>query len=176
MSRAIFLDRDGVLTKPVVRDGRPFPPPSVAETRIFEDVGEALARLRAAGYCLAVVSNQPDVARGTQTRDAVEEINAFLAAQLPLDCFRTCYHDEHDNCQCRKPKPGLIYEAARLLGVDPTLGIVIGDRWRDIDAGRAAGCRTVWIDRGYTETKPVNFDFRAESLREAATWILQLSP
>ncbi len=170
--RAVFLDRDGVINEAVLRDGKPYPPPSVTQVRIAEDAGRALGRLKSMGFRLAVVTNQPDVARGTQAREAVEAINEFLAARLPLDAFYVCYHDEADNCACRKPRPGLILDAARALDVDPASGFVIGDRWRDIAAGRAAGCRTVWIDRAYAEPAPVEYDFRAESLSAAVDWIV----
>ena len=172
MTRAVFLDRDGVINDAMVRNGKPYPPSSVAEVRIVEDAASALARLKRVGFHLAVVTNQPDVARGTQKRAVVEAINEFLAARLPLDAFHVCYHDEADNCACRKPKPGLILDAARALDVDPVFGFVVGDRWRDIAAGRAAGCRTVWIDRGYAEPAPVEYGFRAESLSAAVDWIV----
>ena len=172
LNRVVFLDRDGVINAAVVRGGKPFPPVSVADTRILDDVPAALALLKMAGFRLAVVTNQPDVARGVQTREAVEAINAFLASELPLDHFEVCYHDEADACDCRKPKPGLIFRSALALGADATKGFVIGDRWRDIEAGRSAGCRTVWIDRGYNEKLPSKFDHRATSLLAAAQWIV----
>ena len=171
MTRAVFLDRDGVINDAVVRNGNPYPPSSVAEVRIVEDAASALAHLKRVGFHLAVVTNQPDVARGTQSRDTVEAINKYLAAQLPLDSFHVCYHDEADNCDCRKPKPGLILEAARAHNSDPRQGFLVGDRWRDMAAGRAAGCKTIWIDRGYLERVPTDYDFRAESLTAAVGWI-----
>ncbi|MGH9806012.1 MAG: D-glycero-alpha-D-manno-heptose-1,7-bisphosphate 7-phosphatase [Terriglobia bacterium] len=168
----MFLDRDGVINAAVVRDGKPYPPASVAETKILDDVPEALSLLKAAGFGLAIVSNQPDVARGTQTREAVQAINSFLAARLPLDHFEICFHDESDDCDCRKPKPGLIYRSVLALGGTAETGFVVGDRWRDIEAGRTAGCRTVWIDRGYNEKSPTDYDYRADSLLMAARWIV----
>lgn len=173
LNRAVFLDRDGVINAAVVRGGRPYPPASVGETYILEDVPQALTMLRAAGFRMAVITNQPDVARGTQSRDEVEAINAFLKLQLPLDHFEVCYHDEADSCDCRKPKPGLIYRSALALGVDVTKGFVVGDRWRDIEAGRSAGCRTVWIDRKYDEKSPADYDYRTNSLLAAVKWIVQ---
>lgn len=173
MNRVVFLDRDGVINRAVVRDGKPYPPNSIEQTDILPDVFEALMLLKRSGMRLAVITNQPDVARGTQTRDIVESINVFLAKRLPIDRFEVCYHDQAENCDCRKPKPGLIHSAARALASDPKEGFVVGDRWRDIEAGRAAGCRTIWIDRGYAEPSPSNYDYRAESLWEAAQWIAQ---
>jgi D-glycero-D-manno-heptose 1,7-bisphosphate phosphatase len=173
LNRAVFLDRDGVINAAVVRDGRPYPPATVDETRILEDVPEALALLRTAGFRLAVITNQPDVARGTQTRSEVEAINAFLRSKLSLDHVEVCYHDETDCCDCRKPKPGLIYRSALALEVDAATGFVVGDRWRDIEAAHQAGCRAVWIDRGYDERSPSDYDHCARSLLEAAKWIIQ---
>ena len=173
MKRAVFLDRDGVLNAAVLRDGNPYPPASLSEVRVLEDVPQALRLLKSAGLQLAVISNQPDVARGTQRRETVEAINEWLASQLPLDRFDVCYHDDADACDCRKPKPGLIVRSAQGLGVEATASFVVGDRWRDIEAGKAAGCRSVWIDRGYTEKQPTNHDYRATSLLDAAEWIVQ---
>jgi len=173
MNRVVFLDRDGVINRAVVRAGKPYPPASVEQTEILPDVIEALALLRRSGMRFAVITNQPDVARGEQTRENVEAINAFLATKLPIDRFEVCYHDEGENCDCRKPKPGLIHSAARALAGDPTEGFMVGDRWRDIEAGRAAGCRTVWIDRGYVEKSPSGYNYRTTSLLEAAKWIVQ---
>jgi len=172
LNRVVFLDRDGVVNAAIVRDGKPHPPDSVAETRILSDVPEALRMLKAAGFRLAIISNQPDVARGTQSEETVQAINAFLASQLPLDHFEICFHDESDGCDCRKPKPGLIHRSARALGGAAETGFVVGDRWRDIEAGRAAGCRTVWIDRGYNEKLPTDYDYRADTLLTAARWIV----
>lgn len=173
LNRVVFLDRDGVIIAAVVRNGKPYPPASVADTRILSDVPEALALLKAASFRLAVVSNQPDVARGVQRREQVEAINAYLAKELPLDHFAVCYHDETDGCDCRKPKPGLIHRSAKALGGNPSEGFVVGDRWRDVEAGRAAGCRTIWIDRGYDEQSPSGYSYRTGSLLEAAKWIVQ---
>jgi D-glycero-D-manno-heptose 1,7-bisphosphate phosphatase len=171
--RAVFLDRDGVLNAAILRDGKPYPPSSLAEVRILEDVPRALRLLKNAGLQLAVISNQPDVARGTQRRETVEGINNWLASQLPLDRFDVCYHDDADACDCRKPKPGLIVRSAQFLGVEAAASFVAGDRWRDIEAGEAAGCRNVWIDRGYDEKQPSTYDYRATSLLDAAKWIVQ---
>jgi D-glycero-D-manno-heptose 1,7-bisphosphate phosphatase len=170
---AVFLDRDGVLNEPVVRGGKPYPPASAAEMLITSDVPAAVARLKSLGLPLIVVTNQPDVARGTQTKEAVEAIHDRLRRELGIDAFVTCFHDDRDHCPCRKPKPGLIFEGAKRYGADPARSFLIGDRWRDIEAGRAAGCRTIWIDRGYQERTPNGSDVRVESLTEAAEWIAQ---
>ena len=167
--RAIFLDRDGVLNRAVVRDGKPFPAPSIDELEVLPGVAEALDRLKAAGYSLVVVTNQPDVARGATAKEAVEAINARLLESLPLDEVRVCYHDDADRCQCRKPAPGLLLDPPTY---DVAASIMVGDRWRDIEAGRRAGCRaTILVDYGYDELGS-DADHRVASLLEAANWIL----
>lgn len=149
--RAVFLDRDGILNQAVVREGRPYPPSNPGELILVEGIGGALARLKSAGFLLIVVTNQPDVARGSQTRAMVEAINDRLSALLPIDQVWTCFHDDRDACDCRKPKPGLILGAAAKWGVNLEASFMVGDRWRDISAGAAAGCRTVFVDYRYSE-------------------------
>jgi D-glycero-D-manno-heptose 1,7-bisphosphate phosphatase len=172
-ARAVFLDRDGVINRALVRDGKPYPPGGLAELEILPGVSQALGALRAAGFRLLVVTNQPDVARGTQTRAAVEAIHArLLEAGLALDGFYVCYHDSAEGCACRKPKPGLLLDAAREHAVDLSSSFLVGDRWRDISAGHQAGCKTLFIDYGYLEQQPSGAFVRVRSLAEAADWIL----
>lgn len=170
--RAVFLDRDGVLNSAVVRDGRPYPPSCVAEVLILPGVAEGLQRLKEAGFVLIVVSNQPDVARGTACQETVEAINAYLAKHLPIDRFITCYHDNVDGCDCRKPRPGMLFSGAREFDVDLTASFMVGDRWRDMDAGITAGCKTIFVDYGYDEKRPQLYDFLVSSLQEAVLIIL----
>jgi D-glycero-D-manno-heptose 1,7-bisphosphate phosphatase len=170
----VFLDRDGVVNDAEIKDGKPYPPADAASLRIPAGAADTLARLKQHGFLLVVVTNQPDVARGKQTRQAVDEINDRLRCELPLDDVLTCYHDDDDGCDCRKPKPGLILRAAQQYGIDLTRSFMIGDRWRDIDAGANAGCKTILIDVGYRERGPISRpDYRARSLSEAAEWILK---
>jgi len=172
--KAVFLDRDGVLNRAAIRDGKPYPPASAQDLEIFPEAPAALAALRQEGFRLYVVTNQPDVARGTQTRQVVEQIHAALGHALPLDGFYACYHDDGDRCECRKPKPGLLLAAAEEHGVTLRESYLIGDRWRDIEAGQRAGCRTAWLDSGYTERGPSTpADVRVSSLAEAVAWILR---
>jgi D-glycero-D-manno-heptose 1,7-bisphosphate phosphatase len=173
LRKAVFLDRDGVINRAVVRDGRPYPPQTLGEVEILPGVEAAVVALKQAGFVMVVVTNQPDVARRKQTLQTVESINDYLGAQLGIDYFRTCYHDDSDNCACRKPKPGLLNDAVAIIGLDLPRSFMVGDRWRDIAAGQAAGCRTIWIDCGYAERLPDGHDYRASSLLEASRWILQ---
>ena len=172
--RAVFLDRDGVLNRTILRNGKPYPPATLEELQILPDVPQALADLKKCGFLLLVVTNQPDVARGTQRRAVVESIHAALVKNLPIDNFLVCYHDDRDCCDCRKPKPGLLLQAAARYGLELPQSYLIGDRWRDIDAGHAAGCQTVWIDGGYAERGPSSPpEARVESCLEATRWIVQ---
>jgi D-glycero-D-manno-heptose 1,7-bisphosphate phosphatase len=171
--RAVFLDRDGVLNRAIVRDGKPYPPASAAEMELLPDAERSLETLKAEGFLLLVVTNQPDVARGTQTIAEVEAIHQRIRAALPVDEFLVCYHDDRDGCECRKPKPGLLFEAARRYGLNLEDCFLIGDRWRDIDAAHRAGCPAVWIDYHYRERGPtLQPAAQVSSLEEAAGFIV----
>jgi len=170
--RAVFLDRDGVINRAFVRDGKPYPPSDLVELEILPGVPGALVLLKNNGFQLVVVTNQPDVARGTRTREEVEIIHSALSSRLVIDEFRVCYHDAADRCACRKPKPGMLLDAAREANLDLSNSFMVGDRWRDIEAGNQAGCATIFIDAGYKEKRPDKMDACVRSLPEAADWIL----
>lgn len=174
MSRpAVFLDRDGVLNRSHLVDGRPHPPPTLADLELEEGAAEACERLAAASLPLVVVTNQPDVRRGLARREDVEEINAALMELLPVAAVYVCFHDDADNCRCRKPRPGLLEDAAGDLDLDLARSVAVGDRWSDVAAGRAAGCATVFIDRGYGERRAESPDLVVGSLLESVPWILE---
>jgi D-glycero-D-manno-heptose 1,7-bisphosphate phosphatase len=171
---AVFLDRDGVINEAIVREGKPYPPSSVADIRLVTGVARALEQLKSNGYLLIVVTNQPDVARGLTPRESVESIHQYLLDRLPLDGIYCCYHGGPEDCGCRKPKPGLLLQAAEEWGIDMSASFMVGDRWRDVDAGHAAGCRTVLIDYGYQERGPEAApSARVYSLPDAVEWILE---
>jgi D-glycero-D-manno-heptose 1,7-bisphosphate phosphatase len=170
--RAVFLDRDGVLNRALVRDGRPYPPLTLDMFEILPGVPEVVRRLHDAGFLLIGATNQPDVARGTQSRDVVEAMNTRLLDAMPITAILVCYEDG-DNCPRRKPNPGLLLEAAEMYGVDLSQSFMVGDRWRDVEAGRRAGCRTVFLDLGYAERRPnPAADYTTFNLQDAADWIL----
>jgi D-glycero-D-manno-heptose 1,7-bisphosphate phosphatase len=173
--RAVFLDRDGVINRAIVRDGKPYPPGSLEELEIVDGCAEALSALKERGLLLIVVTNQPDVARGKQSREAVERMHKALEAALPIDEILTCFHDDNDKfCDCRKPKPGLLLRAAQKYALELSDSFLIGDRWRDIDAAHAAGCRAVWIDHGYNERGPSRPpEACVDSLAGAVAWIIR---
>ena len=172
MRPAVFLDRDGVINRAFIRGGTPYPPVSLRDLEILPHVPEALRALKAHGYSLVVVTNQPDVARGAASRELVDGIHEQLKGELGLDAIFTCFHDDADECDCRKPKPGLLFRAAHDLGIELKSSFMVGDRWRDMEAGRSAGCRTLFVDCGYREPAPHSCDFRVGSLLEASGIIL----
>ncbi len=175
--RAVFLDRDGVINRALVRDNKPYPPSSLAEFEILPGVADACRKLKEAGFLLVVATNQPDVGRGTISQTLVESLHAHMCRELPLDRVEVCYHPGKgaSNCDCRKPKPGMLLRAAKELGIDLAQSFMVGDRWRDIDCGHAAGCTTVLIDYAYDEPLRQPPDHRAHSLAEAADTILALA-
>jgi D-glycero-D-manno-heptose 1,7-bisphosphate phosphatase len=173
MPRAVFLDRDGVLNQAVVRAGVSTPPASVDELHILPGVQDACAILKGAGFLLIVVTNQPDVARGSTALETVEAINEGIRSSLPVDDIRVCYHDDNDKCSCRKPNPGLLLQAAADWKIDVAMSFMVGDRSKDVEAGKRAGCRTILIGKGPEPERETHPDHTSQSLAEAARWILQ---
>jgi D-glycero-D-manno-heptose 1,7-bisphosphate phosphatase len=168
---AVFLDRDGVLVRARVVDGRPLAIHAVDELELEEGAESACHDLHAAGFRLVAITNQPEVARGTVSAEAVERIHEQLREALPLDAVYVCPHDDEDLCACRKPRPGMLFAAAEELDLDLDESFVVGDRWRDVEAGRRAGCITVFVDRDYSEPVSVRPDRTVRSVSEAAEWI-----
>jgi D-glycero-D-manno-heptose 1,7-bisphosphate phosphatase len=173
--RAMFLDRDGVINRAVVRGGKPYPPDTLQDMDILPGVAQALLRLRSAGFLNVVVTNQPDVATGRQSRATVDGMHDRLLRELALDAIKVCFHGDADDCTCRKPRPGLLLEAARELGISLSDSYIIGDRWRDVAAGQAAGCRCLFIDYGYAERRPEPPYATVESLPDSVDRILGLA-
>lgn len=175
--RAVFLDRDGVLNRPVVRDGRPFPPAQINEFELYPDAVDACAQLKKAGFLLVVVTNQPDVGRGTQRREIIEAMHTKLRDAIPsLDAIEVCFHAgaaHGEPCECRKPKSGMLLRAAAALDIDLKQSFLIGDRWRDVDCAHAAGCRAVFIDHGCRETLREEPEFTVSNLSDAVSAILK---
>jgi D-glycero-D-manno-heptose 1,7-bisphosphate phosphatase len=170
--KAVFLDRDGVLNEAIVRDGRPYSPGTLDEVIIPPRAGAALAALRRRGYRLIMVTNQPDIARKKISREAVQTINRHVCEVLSIDAVEMCAHDDGDDCDCRKPRPGMLIRAAQRDGIDLAASFMVGDRGRDIEAGRRATCRTILIGKGYDEIVRPQPDVAVGSVVEAAVWIL----
>lgn len=171
--RAVFLDRDGVINRLVVRGGKSCPPETLEEFEVLPGVAEALRALDEAGFVLIVATNQPDVARGLQRRDVVEAMHAKLCDALPLEDIKVCYELESLSSTRYKPKPGMLLEAARDRDIDLARSYMVGDRWRDVGAGKRAGCFTIFIDRGHAEPLTDTPDATCADLRQAAAIILR---
>ena len=171
-SRAIFLDRDGVLVVPEFRDGRSFAPKSLDRFRMYQGAAESARRLRDAGFKLIVVTNQPDVGAGLIEQSVVEEMHRRMRDAIPLDAIEVCYHTVADNCDCRKPKPGMLRRAAERMNIDCSNSIMVGDRLSDVQAGVAMGCKTIFVDLDYREPKPERPDFVVSSFNAATDIIL----
>lgn len=173
--RAVFFDRDGVLNKSVVENGLPFGPVDAESLEITDGAKELLVKLKEKGFVLICVTNQPDVSRGTRTLENVLAMNELVKKLLPLDELYACLHDNHHNCSCRKPKPGMILQGAEDFDLNLHDSFMIGDRRGDIEAGRRAGTTTIFIDHGYVEKKPdPPANFSCETLAEAVEYILKL--
>ncbi len=171
---AVFLDRDGIINRAIVRDGRPYPPSRLDDLEILPGSVISLSRLAEFGYVLIGVTNQPDVARGSQSREIIESFNTLIQSKLPVREIFVCYHDNADNCNCRKPKPGLILQAAAKYGLDLSGSWMIGDRWKDIAAGQAVGLKTIFVDYHYAEIYEGNpADFKVEDTAYLADTILK---
>ncbi len=171
---AVFLDRDGTLNAALLRDGRPHPPAGPEEFQLLPGVVEGCRQLKAAGFVLVVATNQPDVGRGTMQQATVEAIHARLSALLPVDRIEVSYAsgNEVPPSPFRKPAPGMLLRAAGELGLDLARSWMIGDRWRDVECGRGAGCRTILIDRGYVEGLRAPPDFTVRTFADAVEIIL----
>ncbi len=174
---AVFMDRDGVLNRHFVREGRPCPPLHLEAFEILPGVVESCRKLKGAGYAIVVATNQPDIGRGTLSQDVVEEMHAFLRIQVPIDHIEICYHPGRgaSNCNCRKPLPGMLVNASREFGLDLAQSWMVGDRFGDIACGKAAGCRTILVGDGYDEEPQATPDFRANDLAMAVEIILRRS-
>jgi len=161
-----------VLVRALVRDRKPFSARHLDDLVILPGAAGACAALRKAGLQTIVVTNQPDVARGDLTMEALSAMHEALVDRIPVDAVLFCPHDDSDGCHCRKPAPGLLFEAARRFGISLPHSVMVGDRWKDVEAGARAGCRTVFIDAGYDERKPDRQDLTVTCLTEALPWIL----
>lgn len=171
--RAIFLDRDGVLIKAGKQHGLPTSAKKLSDVVLDPNAIESIITLKQMGFLCVMVTNQPDVARGVCKEKDVIEINDYLIRTLKLDATYACFHDNLDNCDCRKPKPGMLLAAAKDFIISLTSSYLIGDRWRDIDAGAAVQCCTVFIDHGYEESLRVAPQSIVSNLKEAVDWIVR---
>lgn len=169
LRKCLFLDRDGVVNECIVREGKPYPPASADEIRYVPGIHSLCQRAKSAGWLVIIATNQPDVGRGTTSLATVEEIHSKIARDLEVDEIKACYDPGRgQESLFRKPAPGLLLEAASKHGIDLTASYMIGDRWRDVACGLAAGCKTIFIDYGYSEQLTAKPDFTVPTLEAAA--------
>lgn len=171
-NKAVFLDRDGVINVSNVIDGKPFAPTRIEDFKIYEDAVTAVNLLKQSGFLTFVVTNQPDVGNGKVLKQTVTSMHEILASQLPLDNIYVCFHSQSEGCGCRKPNPGMLLQAKIEFGINLKNSFLIGDRKSDIDAGKAVGSGTIFIERGYSELSPEDPDYVCNSLSEAVAYIL----
>ena len=172
--RAVFLDRDGVVVRSVVRDGKPYAVRRLEDLRLLPGAGGSIASLKKAGFLVIVVTNQPDIANGLISPEIVDEMHARLRTKLTIDDVRMCPHNSASGCDCRKPKPGMLLQAAADHNVNLGKSYMVGDRISDVLAGASAGCQSIFIDRHYAETKgqAIGTDMIERSLPSATRLIL----
>jgi D-glycero-D-manno-heptose 1,7-bisphosphate phosphatase len=164
LNKAVFLDRDGTLNNTIMHLGRPSPPKNTDEFEILPYVPEAILQFKELGFIPVVVTNQPDFARGDTSLSQIEVFNEIIKDQLQIEHVYMCLHDDLDECSCRKPQPGLLLNAALDLKIDTKQSIMVGDRWKDIAAGQAAGSKCFFIDNSYDEGRPLQPFHRVSSL------------
>jgi D-glycero-D-manno-heptose 1,7-bisphosphate phosphatase len=171
---AVFLDRDGVINQAIVKKGRPFPPRTIEEFALLPDVSSAIATLRECGLIVVVVTNQPDISSGLISLDFVNQVHNEIKRLTGIEEFYVCPHLDFDDCDCRKPKPGLLHKAAKDLDLDLKSSYMVGDRWKDIQAGNLAECQSFFIDYSYNEKTPNPPFHPVGSLLQATEKILRL--
>jgi D-glycero-D-manno-heptose 1,7-bisphosphate phosphatase len=169
--KAIFMDRDGVINKVLLNNGHPFSPRKLDEFELLPNVKEVLNSFKEMGFINIIVTNQPDIARGLMKIEELNSMHTLIKKRLPIDDIYVCTHDDSDNCSCRKPKPGMLLDAAKKWGIDLNRSFLIGDTWKDMEAGKAAGCKTILIDAPYN--KSVSCDYRVRDLKGAETIVME---
>ena len=169
---AVFLDRDGVLVRAQVRDGKSYAVRRLEDFRLLPGAAESVRALRDHGFLVVVVTNQPDIGNGLVAAEVVAAMHDVLRRKLPLDSIELCPHRQADNCACRKPKAGMLTAAAERFSIDFSASFMVGDRCSDIVAGRSVGCYTLFVDRGYDRCTDVRPDAVVRSLRQAVQHIL----
>jgi D-glycero-D-manno-heptose 1,7-bisphosphate phosphatase len=173
MHRAVFLDRDGVINKVILRDGKPYSPRKIDEFVINDGIKEVVQHLKEKGFKVFIISNQPDLARGEITQDVLDTMTQKVRSVIPIDDVYICPHDDYHKCSCRKPKPGMLIEAAKVWNIDLVTSFLIGDTWKDMEAGKSAGCKTILLDAPYNQD--VQCDFRVKSVLECCNVIYKFT-
>jgi len=158
-----------------VRDGKPYAPGRIEDFRLYDGVREGCRALKAAGFALVVATNQPDVGRGLVAQGVIEAMHEQLKRMIPeIDRVEVSYDPGRgEESPRRKPGPGMLLDAAKVLGIDLPRSWMVGDRWRDVECGKAAGVKTVFIDFGYTEERKAIADHVVKTFHEAVDLIVK---
>lgn len=170
---AVFLDRDGVINKTNIVKRKPYPPSLISSVKFYSGVKKLINILKLKGFLVICITNQPDPARENRTNEKEIKINDFIKKKSKLDHLLTCWHPFDNQCECRKPKPGLIFYAQKKFNLNLKKSFFVGDRWRDINAGYSAGCQTLFISRGYSEKLRRQPNRKFFSSRDALLWIIK---
>ena len=173
MRRAVFLDRDGVLSKVYVKNGKGFAAKKLKDFKLFYGSKESVRKLKLAGFMVIVVTNQPDVGNKLITKITLKKMHDKLKKITNVDAIYTCIHSQSANCYCRKPKPGMILTAAKKYKINLKKSFMAGDRLSDILAGKKAKCRSIFLDKKYFEKKPKYQEATFNNLPQAANYILK---
>lgn len=174
MRSAVFLDRDGVINKVIIKDGHPFSPRRIDDFELLPGVIDAVKLLKSIGLFIIVVTNQPDIARGKMDMETLQTMHRRMFELLMIDDIYVCPHDDEEGCNCRKPKPGLLMQAAKKWNIDLRTSYLVGDSWKDIEAGRRVDCTTFLIDRPYNKKVREDAKFLVNNLDSVAQTILRL--
>ena len=172
-NKCVFFDRDGVINEVVFRDGKPCSPRNINEFRIINGVRETFEAIRNLGYRIVIFTNQPDISRELMTSEELRKMHSIIEEILSPDLILYCPHDDSDDCECRKPRPGMLVKASEDMNINLKLSFVVGDGWKDMAAGKSVGCKTILIDKPYN--LEVECDFRVKDLKEALLVISSLS-
>lgn len=166
MVKAVFLDRDGIINVTQVINKKPVAIRAFEQFVFVEGIQKAIDKFIKIGYTIFVVTNQPDISRGKIKIEEVEKINRHILHELPIKKIYMCTHDYYDNCECKKPKAGMLFSAKKEYDVELKSSWIIGDRWSDIEAGKNAGCKTIFVDYGYDEKLKSNPDIIVKNVKE----------
>jgi D-glycero-D-manno-heptose 1,7-bisphosphate phosphatase len=170
-NRALFIDRDGVVNEVILKNGSPCAPWNMEEFKVLPDAPDAIRKAKNLGLLAIICTNQPDVPRGFVSREDVEKMHLQIKEKTPVDDIFVCLHDDIDNCDCRKPKPGMLIKAAKKWDIELSSSFFVGDTWKDISAGKGANCKTFLIKKNYNKTSMPDCDFAVDNLSSAVELI-----
>ncbi len=163
-NKAFFFDRDGILNQSIIKNQKPYSPNIPNELKLNREFLPFIKNLKKKKFIIIVVTNQPDIKRGKMTKYSLKTINTKIKNFFLIDEIYVCIHDINDKCSCRKPKPGMLKKASKKWDIDLKKSFLVGDRFKDIQAGNSVGCTTIFIDYNYNETKPKSYDYKYKNI------------